>query len=161
VRQSDPQQFWPHFYAGVCAHRLGKHEQAKHAFDICVALSPTTAECYFNRGLVHSARKQSTDAIRDFDRALELKPKLAVAAANRGLLHYRAGLPAEAKADFKRALGDGLDSAPLHFNLALAQVALKEKSDAADSLRRALQLNPNHADARALLRSLTQANGAD
>src|SRR5205823_7207713 len=100
-----PQDFWLNFYQGLCAYRLGRHADAASAFRVCIALSPRTPECYYNRALALSALGQSDRALRDYTRALELDDGLTAAALNRGLLHYAAGRFAEAAADLNRALG--------------------------------------------------------
>jgi tetratricopeptide (TPR) repeat protein len=155
VREREPQRFWPNFYWGVCAYRLGRHKEAVHAFSICIALSPASAECYYNRGQAHGAQGQTAQALRDYSRALELDANLAAAACNRGLIHYRSGRTSQAEADFSYALARGFETAALHYNLALAQWSRKDRDDALSSLRRALRLNPEHEEARALLRTLT------
>ena len=50
-----PQDLWAQFSRGICAYRRRRFETALSAFDVCVALSPGTAECYHNRGRAHAA----------------------------------------------------------------------------------------------------------
>ena len=148
----DPRDFWANFHLGACDYRLGRFEDALAAFRVCVALSPETAECYFNRGLAFESLGRLDRAALDYSKALERDPALAAAAFNRGLLTYKAGRPREAAEDFRRALKSDPGRAmtgPLHYNLALAQLALEDRAAARASLAEAARLD--HAEARALL----------
>lgn len=73
----EPQAFWPNYYLGWCNYRLGNYERALNSFCVCVALAPSAAECYYNRALVHFARGENNEAMRDFRHALRLKPEIA------------------------------------------------------------------------------------
>src|SRR5262249_8513646 len=48
-----PHDLWAQFSRGICAYRRRCFDTALSAFEVCVALSPGTAECYFNRGRAH------------------------------------------------------------------------------------------------------------
>ena len=99
-----PQDFWLNFYEGLCDYRLGRFAGAVNAFRVCIALSPETAECYYNRALAHQALGRLDRALADYSRALALNPNLTDAALNRGILHYRQGRHADAIADLEQAL---------------------------------------------------------
>jgi tetratricopeptide (TPR) repeat protein len=69
-----PQSFWPHFYRGASALRLGRYEDAVTAFTACAALAPDLATVYHNRALAQAALGQTDRARRDCERALHLAP---------------------------------------------------------------------------------------
>src|SRR5262249_15572526 len=50
-----PTNFWAHFFSGVCSHRLGRPADAIKEFSAALALSPESAEVYYNRGLAKTA----------------------------------------------------------------------------------------------------------
>jgi serine/threonine protein kinase/Tfp pilus assembly protein PilF len=148
----DPRDFWANFHQGLCDYRLGRFADALAAFRVCVALSPSTPECYFNRALVLEALGKPDLASLDYSRALERAPGLAAAWLNRGILAYKAGQPRQALEDFTR----GLRSRPardlaatLHYHQALARIALGEKTEARESLKKAIELG--QLDAKTLL----------
>jgi serine/threonine protein kinase/Flp pilus assembly protein TadD len=145
-----PQDFWAHFYSGVCAHRRGRHAEAVSSFGVAVALAPELPEVYHNRALSHAAGGNFTAALRDYDRALALEPNLAAAALNRGVLHYQQGHYAEALADLERALRDGANPATAHCNLALVHLARGDRAAAEASVARVLDHAPGHPQARQL-----------
>jgi serine/threonine protein kinase/tetratricopeptide (TPR) repeat protein len=145
-----PQDFWAHFYRGVCAYRQRQYDAAVHSFGVAVALAPGSAECYYNRALAYAARGKYDRALADYDRALALAPRLAAAELNRGVVHYQEGRYARALADLEAALRDGTEPATAHYNLALVCLALHDETATRRHLDQALQHDPTHEDARSL-----------
>jgi serine/threonine protein kinase/tetratricopeptide (TPR) repeat protein len=146
-----PQNFWPNFYQGLCAYRLGEFHDAHAAFHTCIALAPNSAECYFNRARVAEALHKNDEAIRDYDRALELDSSLTAAWLNRGILSYKVGHYNDAIADLRRALRAASDATALgqvHYTLALAYLARGDRAMALASSQEALTLG--HEAARSL-----------
>jgi serine/threonine protein kinase/Flp pilus assembly protein TadD len=136
-----PGEFWPHFFRGVCAYRLGRYGDALAALDICVALAPRAAECYYDRAKVREALGQVDEAIRDDTRALELNPGFSDAALNRGTLEFRAGRHAEAIADLERARATAAGPRSLGliaYNLAVVHIERKDWPAARACLRQAI-----------------------
>jgi tetratricopeptide (TPR) repeat protein len=150
----EPQGFWPNFYLGLCAYQQGQYPDAVAAFSVCVGSAPTNAACFYNRALTQGALGNTQKALDDYDYALRLDPTLAVAALNRGLLYYRASRYNEAAADLDRALTLGADPAAVQYNLALVFQAQGDRARALVCLRRALDHNPTHAEARRLQANL-------
>jgi serine/threonine protein kinase len=68
----EPQGLWPNFYKGLCAHRMGRYQEALAAFSACVVLAPQSAACYYNRGLAYEALGCPERAAQDFERARKL-----------------------------------------------------------------------------------------
>ena len=103
------------------------------AFRTCIALSPGTAWCYHDRARAEEALGQGERALSDYSRALELDPALMAAALNRGTLSYKAGRHEDAIVDFRRALRAGPDpetAGRIHYNLALARLAQRDRAAA-------------------------------
>jgi tetratricopeptide (TPR) repeat protein len=158
--QCDPGGKWPNFYYGLCAFRLGRHDEAVAAFSVCVGTSPDLAGCFYNRGLAYAALGRDEQALRDYDRALQLDPAHAAAALNRGMLHYGRGQFDRAAADLALALQHGADAATVHYDLALVHRAAKQPGLAADHAALALEQNPAHPQARQLLDALRRETAA-
>jgi tetratricopeptide (TPR) repeat protein len=136
-----PQDFWPNFYQGLCAYQLRQFEEAVAAFRTCIALAPTKAECYHNRAIADEALGRATEAMGDYSRALELDPSLTAAALNRGTLLCNAHRYDDAIADFQRALRTSPDpetTGHIHYNLAVAYLAKRDRSAAAASIEEAV-----------------------
>ncbi|HZZ29218.1 MAG TPA: protein kinase [Pirellulales bacterium] len=71
-----PDDFWAHFQLARCNYELGHYADALSAANVCVALAPNRAECYFNRALCQEALHHEAEASVDFDRASQLDPGL-------------------------------------------------------------------------------------
>jgi tetratricopeptide (TPR) repeat protein len=149
-----PDEFWPNYFDGICSFRIRRYTDAEGAFRVCVALAPTSAECFYNRARARQALGQDESALRDYDRALKLDPTLAGAALNRGILHYDSGRFSEAEADLNRALTLGADPAIVYYNLALNDLARDDPGAARASIEHALRHNPEQPGARQLLERL-------
>jgi serine/threonine protein kinase len=67
-----PQHFGAQFTCGLCAYRQRRFDKALRAFEVCVALSPGTGPCYYNRGLAHAALGHADLARRDREQAARL-----------------------------------------------------------------------------------------
>jgi tetratricopeptide (TPR) repeat protein len=139
---------------GICSFRIQRYADAEGAFRVCVALAPTSAECFYNRARARQALGQGESALGDYDRALQLDPALAGAALNRGILHYDARRFPQAQADLNRALALGADPAIVYYNLALNDLARDEPGAARAAIENALRHNPEHTGARQLLERL-------
>jgi tetratricopeptide (TPR) repeat protein len=81
-----PQDFWPNFYQGLCAYRLGRYDEAITAFRVCLALAPdgfqraldTGADpvtVHYNMALVHLARKDRRAALNTLRGVFEHDPQ--------------------------------------------------------------------------------------
>ena len=155
-----PQDFWPNFYQGLCAYKLGRFEEALSAFRVCIALAGNPAECYFNRALAYESLGQSDEALRDYTRALQCDEQLTGAALNRGILHYAAGRYPEAAADLGRALAtaSGREArGVIHYNRALVEIACYDRPAALSDLKAARDCG--HAQARELYDRLEPSPG--
>jgi tetratricopeptide (TPR) repeat protein len=150
-----PGDRWPNFYYGLCAHRLGRHEDAVLAFSVTIGAAPVAAGCYFNRAVAQAALGRTDLALKDYDHALRLDPSLMPALQNRGLLHLAAKRWPAAIADFQQALLQGADPATMHYSLALAHQAAGSRARALEAVEQALRHNPDHEAARKLRQSLT------
>ncbi len=157
-----PQDFWPNFYQGLCAYKLGRFEDALNAFRVCISLAHNPAECYFNRALAYEALGRTDEALRDYTRALQCDGHLTGAALNRGILHYAAGRYADAAVDLSRALAtaSGRDArGVILYNRALVKLACDDRTAALSDLKAATDYG--HAKARELYSRLEPLDGVD
>lgn len=158
----EPGGLWPNYYGGVCAYRLNKPKAALQAFSVCVgaagqgASQTVQAQILFDRALVYSGTGDDREALDDYSDALDLNPALGEAALNRGLLYFKFQKYQSAIDDLNLALAKGVPPAVIHFNQALVYQAQDKREAALTSVRRALEYEPNHKDAQALLKQLTR-----
>ena len=113
-----------------------------------------------NRGLAFEALNQYETALRDYGLSIRLNPNYADAYANRGNLRRRFNLNAEAVQDFDMALR-GRHARPQFVFVwrGMALEALGKRREAAESFRRALQIDDNLGEARTNLARLEGGPG--
>lgn len=153
-----PGEFWPYFSRYVCEYRQKEFEAAEADLNICVALAPGTAECYYNRALVREALGRIAEARDDHTRALALNRELSVAALNRGILALREQDFDTALADFDHALAHARGHAArgrAQYHRALALLGKNDREAGLEALRTAA--DEGDAAAKALYEQQTQA----
>ncbi len=160
ARTIEPAGQWPNFYYGLCAYRMGRHEEAVEAFSVCIGAAPTLAGCFYNRALAHAALGRTNRAHQDLDRAIELDPALAAAWLNRGMSHYKLRQFTEAVADLEEALQRGARPAAVHYNLALVHLEAQNAIAALAALDRTLEIEPGHGPARELRESIRRGTAS-
>jgi tetratricopeptide (TPR) repeat protein len=153
----DPSAFWPNYYLAVCAYRLGDYAAAVNAAYACVALSPHSAECFYNRGLAQQALHQLQPALADYKRAVQLDPSLGVAACAASTVLAEEGRFDEAEQTLRDALKHGADPASAYYHLALVDIGRKDRWAALKDLGVALKYDPAYAPALALQTELERA----
>ncbi len=120
-----PEDFWLHYYQGLCAYRQAAPEVALRHFHVCVALTPAAAECWYNRGLAFEGVGDWSAAAEDYDQALRLAPNFSSATFRRGTVRYRLGQYTEALVDLNRAIEDRVSPIPAHYYRGLAHLAVR------------------------------------
>ncbi len=68
----DPGGRWCNFYAGICAYRMGRFEDAVAAFSVSIGSAPTLPEFFHNRAQAYRALGKLNEARRDNDHAAAL-----------------------------------------------------------------------------------------
>jgi serine/threonine protein kinase len=150
----EPAGLWPNFYAGQCAYRRQRHQEAVAAFSVCVGSALDQPAPYVNRALARAALHDEDEALADYTRALELDPGFALARLNRGILHHKAGRNDDAMNDLRLALQQGADPAIVCYNLALVYQSRGDRAAAVDAVGAALRHRPGDTQASALQRAL-------
>jgi tetratricopeptide (TPR) repeat protein len=152
-----PQGLWPHFYAGLCAYRLGRPDDAVLDFTFCAALAASPrdmAPFLYNRAKAQAAAGRDALALRDYTQALQLDDTLGSAYLNRGVLNYRHRRYEAALRDLRAALDRGAPPAVVHYDEAVVYHGRGQDAEAVERLQAALKEDPQHKEARALLQAL-------
>lgn len=113
------------------------------------------ASFHLTRGRRLFENEQDRDAMLELRRAVYLSPYDASAHLLIGRIHLRAGRPGEAIEALKISLWSE-DTAPARVTLAEAYLASKNPGAAKAELDRAIALDPDSADARRLLDTITK-----
>lgn len=112
---------------------------------------PNNFRLYVTRGKLRATMEDEPGAIADFERSLWLNPEYTPAYVELGKLHATQGAFAKAVATFDRGLreAEGSGWAVLHLQRGIAVRALGRTDDALADFKRALELDPKLAEARA------------
>lgn len=125
----------------------GAFVRADAEYTRALAVSPGDADLWNDFGYSHYCRGNWDRAEEAYRKALELKPELKRAWVNLGLTLAQLGRPEESYDAFTKAV----PPAQAHCNLAFALAARGKAADAIHEYRKALELAPDLAVARAAL----------
>ena len=134
---------------GNARMQLAQYDPAFQDFRKAVELMPQDAVPYNGRGRAHAELKRYHAAVRDFTRAITLNPRYAAAYHNRSDAYLAIG-------DFKETADDATQALTLepdqpHPDLLLLRARAysgdKKFNQAIDDLNKAIELEPNLADA--------------
>ncbi len=132
---------------GIAARQQGDHVRAIDFFRQAVEISPKSAACHVNLGMVFRSAKQLDAAAASFRLALELDPNHAEAHNRLGTILKQQGKLDEAAKAHGRALQIRPDYAGAHTNLGSVLKAQGRLDQAALAHQRALQINPQFSAA--------------
>lgn len=119
-------------------------------------LKKELAASYSNRGVLHMAMQNYSQAYKDYERALNIDDKLAEAYINRGNLWFTVEQFDRAISDYDRAIEYGTDKAPIALlNRGLAFEYKGDFSSAESNYRASLEMNPDFEQAQEKLDRLT------
>ncbi|MEX2379508.1 MAG: tetratricopeptide repeat protein [Vicingaceae bacterium] len=132
----------------------GQAQKAFNHFNKAVQLKPYYADALSNRGNLYSQQGKTQKALNDFNQAIKLRPH-ADAYFNRANEYVRLGKLRKAIKDY--IASTELNASPdTYTNWAYALLQLKQTKEAEDKLQKALQLNPQFAQAHFLSGMLAQ-----
>ncbi|MFC5666554.1 tetratricopeptide repeat protein [Kitasatospora misakiensis] len=159
VIECDPNYAEYHFDRGMLWRDLGEPERALADYEQAIRLSPPFPEAYFNRADVLAELGDTEAAVADFGYVLQLDPEFDDARLNRAALLLDAGAPDLARADILA----GLERTPKNARLLSLKgqllVAEDDLAAAAEAYRDALAVDPEYAEAWALLGGLRYQEG--
>src|SRR6202158_646334 len=133
---------------GEALVRSGKTEEALAEFDKAITLDPHNAEALYNRGLLYQNEKQHQLAIDDFTSANGLKPQRAEPLLARAISYLAVDKIKEAATDLDEAVKADPQNAQIWTPRGLAYERLGDKTKAAGSYARAINIRPRDEAAR-------------
>ena len=120
---------------------------ARAAYQEMVEADPTNAPALANLGAVEYQLKDFDAAISHLEKAVAAKPGLAQTWLTLGMVHYERDDPMRALSALSRAVAEKPDDPRAHNHLAAAAKALGWLGAAESELQRALDLDPDYAEA--------------
>ena len=126
---------------------MAAYDLAIADYDKAIAIEPTHAHGYLNRGSTHLEARHIELAIADFNRALQIDPGLVQAFVNRGMARLEAGLIDRAIDDFTVAIALEPQSAVSHNNRGVAYRRKGRIAQAIADFEAAIELVPAYGAA--------------
>jgi tetratricopeptide (TPR) repeat protein len=137
----------------------GNHALAVNAYSNILSTHGDAAPAYLGRGRAHLGAGQIEDGIADLVRAAELEPETPSIAEELADVLYTRGRFEEAIRYYQQALSVGEIGAEASYRLASSLVEHERPEEAPEHLKRALEMQPSHGEARLLYGSLLNATG--
>ncbi|MFH0943798.1 MAG: ammonia-forming cytochrome c nitrite reductase subunit c552 [Planctomycetota bacterium] len=152
----EPYAAAPHQNLALALSRLGLPRDALlHCKKAC-ELEPKDPEFWFSLGLAHAELGETEQASEALEEATRVDPNFDRAFYNLGLAKSQAGDPSAALSALERATALRPDSADYWFALAAVARDAGQTDRAIAACEQALRVDPRHAGAGGLLRSLRQ-----
>lgn len=133
------------FYTALEHLRLRQLDKAIEYFGRAIALNPSQAEAYVNRGVAHRKIGDLARALSDYDKAVALEPQWSATYSNRGNLHSSMNNHERAIRDHKRAIELSPNSATNYSDRATSYKRMGNYDLAILDYTTAIGLNPRIA----------------
>jgi serine/threonine protein kinase len=130
------------FQLGLEYSRQGRYERSLQPFTDSIQANPKDSEVWFARGRAYQALGDFQQAFANFKAALQLSPTPqanACAGYSLSKLNYHS----QAIAYYRAALAMGYDRAPLHNDMGVSLLKLRDMHNAETCFRKAIAANPS------------------
>ena len=149
---------WALMLLFVGYNQVGVWRDNERLYTHAVEMEPRSSMAHYRLGYVRARASRWPEAARLFSRAIALDPRNIRAHNNLGVAYLRLGKFKEARAVLERALRvTPRQNYRGWFNLASVYSAMGDRARACALMRRALELNPGYARARAAARGCPPA----
>ena len=128
-------------------YELELYEESLKFHDRAIALNPSYAEAWSNKGLVLNKLKDYSNALMQHEKALALKPTSAKAWVNKGLMYSELEQHQDAIDQYDQAIRLNPTLAEAWTNKGNAIFALGKTEGSIELHQKAIQLKPNYAQA--------------
>lgn len=137
---------------GVEAFNAGRYDEAVQAFKNASDLDAKQSTAWFNLGISHLRMNQNEEALAALLKALELEPENPSFLQNVGSVHFRLGDEEKANEYYEKSVqvsaeGNPKEAAKGLFEMGVNFINSGRTQEAADVLRRVIELDPTHSEA--------------
>lgn len=142
VATRNPTHFAAWFVQGKCHDALNQLADAAECYSVCIALQPSSATAFLNRGIMRLRQGDHRRAEIDFTRAIELKPQAVDTWLNRAIARLNLNKLKEAETDLTESLR--LSEAPtrVYFLRAMVRDRAGDKAAAASDRAEGMKQTP-------------------
>jgi protein O-mannosyl-transferase len=142
-------------YMGLgMANEVGNPEEALAACRKAIELAPKLSEAHLAMGAILLKKADYVGAAAEYRKSLDIQPDF-FAWNNLGDAQLQMKQFVEAERSFRQAMAFNADNAIVRYNLGMALSELGRREEALEEVRKSLAFDPNYADAKTLLRTLT------
>lgn len=134
-------------YVMILIFRLSEWQHEQLLWRFTLQDEPKSARAHIWLGLEMQKQQRFSTAMAHFSRADKLNPQNVAALINKGILFGRTGDIEAAEQCMREAVSRRPDKAAAHWNLAVTLQLQGHTTDAAESIRKTLQLDPRHVPA--------------
>lgn len=138
---------------------IGRTDEAIETFQRLIKAAPDRPQSHYELGIALLGQGKQTEAAQEFEAALTLAPGYADPMTQLVLTDLTSERSGSALARVNEQLRRVPQSAPLYDLLGLIYAARNQQDSAETAYRRAVELDPNLADARLRLAELYEASG--
>jgi len=139
---------------GADLTRSNELDRAIQIYHEAINLAPSIPDAYYELGMLHHGRGETSEAIRLLNETVERNAEDAFVFNNLGVLYYHAGLTEKALLNFQRAIEIDPAHVEALFNWASANSKQKNYQAALSALTKCLELDPDFEKGRRLLNEL-------
>ncbi|MDX1981434.1 MAG: protein kinase, partial [Bryobacteraceae bacterium] len=143
--QLNPELAASHLASGLHLMEAGKRKEAEPALRRAAELDPRSEAPYIYLTVLYTSMRDNARAAESVERAIQLNPKNWMPYLDLGVLHYRTNPAryAEAAKAWEQARALSPDNLRVLPNLAAAYHMLDRYEDAASTLQRAIEIDPD------------------
>jgi tetratricopeptide (TPR) repeat protein len=143
---------------GLIYYQMENTQKARQDFDKAISLNPQNASYYYERAFTWADTGKYAEALSDINQAMSLDTDTRVSyLMARAEFSNQLGQFEKALADCEEIMTSSRDQAIVYYQRGVARFGLKNYTDAITDFTRAIQLEPDFADARQKLQEALQA----
>jgi len=140
------------FNQGVELYNAGNYEEALKAFLEVTATETSQPAVWANLGNCYSHLEKNQEALAAYDKAIELDPENPTYYQNKGSIYAVMGDAENARELYTKAASmsetlDPVEAAVSFYNMGVTYINSGKNQEAAEVLKKAIELNPKHAEA--------------
>jgi len=140
------------FNQGVDLYNSGNYQEALKAFLEVAEKEIGQPAVYANLGNCYSRLNQNEKALEAYDKAIELDPENPTYYQNKGSIYATMGDAEQARELYSKAASmsetlDPVEAATSFYNMGVTYINAGKNQEAADALKKAIEMNPKHAEA--------------
>lgn len=149
--QEDPESAKAHYMLALSYEATNKLDKAKGEYEQAIKLDPKDPNYHYNLAILHKRKGTTDKAIAELEKSVELSKDFVGARVVLAELYSNTKKFDEAVAQYDYLLKlkpFGLDLSQTNVKLGLVYVAAGQKAKATAAFNKALELNPENADAK-------------